>query len=484
MNSLLLILGFLIILTNMVNLESAVAFQPEFRVIRTSNPDLSYIPHQAAVNVKSNTLYVGNMDSSITVIDIASEEIVDRIDLDDKDFFIPEDNQLRVAVNPNTNTIYAVSHVSSFVYVIDGSTNTVIDRVSLGEHSPSHSIAVDPDANEIFISTDGGNFVAFLDGSTNKIVEKLYIGERTLVSGDVGLNFPAQLAVNPVTHLLYATNFPAKLVNVIDGSTHKIASNITTNINPAAVAVNTDTNTIFVAGHQSLLVIDSSTNEIISELTVGVENNDRIYLNSKTNRLYTAAHSGPLVVIDTSTNSVLRSMPLDTTNRGIVVNPNNNMIYLASPEWGGIVVLNATDIEKEIKPKPFSISTRFEGEAYTITGTTNNTSVSAFSVNPERSSIEIKVDGKKGDIELTLPTDLISGIQSVRIEKWGDSYFEEVASSPTSTTIQFSVPPNGGSIEIVGTKVVPEFPIGVMVPAIAIAFMLGIMRLWNVRLRW
>ena len=57
---------------------------------------------------------------------------------------------------------------------------------------------------------------------------------------------PKAMAINPVANKIYAANFAAGTVTVIDGATHGMAT-VTVGSQPAAVAVNSTTNKIYVA---------------------------------------------------------------------------------------------------------------------------------------------------------------------------------------------------------------------------------------------
>ena len=102
----------------------------------------------------------------------------------------------------------------------------------------------------------------------------------------------------------------------------------------------------------------------------------------------------------------------------------------------------------------FTITSSFNGDNYSISGVSENVMLITFTVNPEQ-SVEIELDGE-GELELTLPKNLIDGIMVVSSEG-RDIPFEEIESSSSFTTITFTVPGQTASVEIYGATVVPEF---------------------------
>src|SRR6185312_15604693 len=102
----------------------------------------------------------------------------------------------------------------------------------------------------------------------------------------------------------------------------------------------------------------------------------------------------------------------------------------------------------------FTISSTLGGNSYSISGqSTANVKATSFAINPEQ-SVKVTFD-KAGEVELTLPKTMISGVNSVTAGS------QTVNFTPTnnadSTTIKFTVPAGSTTVEIKGATVVPEF---------------------------
>ncbi len=147
--------------------------------------------HGIALDPTTNKIYVYNMVIDGTTDTIASQ--------------ISGLCSYGLAVNQPTNRLY--STCSGSVQVVDLSTNTVIATVSAG----AFGVDVNPTTNKIYV-TDPGNSnnytsVAIIDGSTNTVMQKITVG-----------NGPSGVAINSHTNKAYVTNQGSNTVSVIDGN--------------------------------------------------------------------------------------------------------------------------------------------------------------------------------------------------------------------------------------------------------------------------
>lgn len=154
---------------------------------------------------------------------------------------------------------------------------------------------------------------------------------------------------------------------------------------------------------------------------------------------------------------------------------------LASLTFDGQPVMEA-EPEPEPEPtptgEPFTISSTLDGKSYTITGMGMNASATGFTIDPQK-SVQLQVEGT-GEIELTLPKTIISGIpEDDGVMAGGEALdYEIVEETANDTVIRVTVPEGQTEVEVMGTFVVPEFGvIAVMILAVAIVGILGLSRL-------
>lgn len=106
----------------------------------------------------------------------------------------------------------------------------------------------------------------------------------------------------------------------------------------------------------------------------------------------------------------------------------------------------------------FKVITTFEDKTYEVTGqSSTNAKATAVAINAN-SSVMVNFEGS-GDIELNLPIDMIEGISNITSADGRNIEFAKTSETDSLTTIKFNIPDGAESIQIMGAKVVPEFPI-------------------------
>lgn len=107
------------------------------------------------------------------------------------------------------------------------------------------------------------------------------------IKGIVAGNYPSDIAVNPETNTIYVSNSLSNSITVIDGNKDKIIKTIDVGSTPTGISINPETNRVFVVntGSYSISVIDGSLNSKIGEVNVGdspqdisIDNNGFIYV--------------------------------------------------------------------------------------------------------------------------------------------------------------------------------------------------------------
>ena len=278
------------------------------------------IPLSIAFNHATNKIYVSGSifikGTSVSIIRVINGEN-NRID-----------NTIRIrghilgniAVNSNTNKLYVVDILSTtdgtedIISVIDGSIDQIVDTIAV--NSSINSIAINTVTDTIYATSHSTTSVIVIDGVQKQVID------------NIELNVPGinSVSINPVTSGIYVTN--SSSVNVIDGINNQITNVITLGISLGNVAVNINTNTIYVANsNNSITVIDGASNQIVATID---NRASQIAVNPGTNRIYAVDRSS-IVVIDGSSNLVVDNIefkdnPIITA---ITINPINNMIYFA-----------------------------------------------------------------------------------------------------------------------------------------------------------
>ncbi|MBI3841752.1 MAG: hypothetical protein HY295_01180, partial [Thaumarchaeota archaeon] len=105
----------------------------------------------------------------------------------------------------------------------------------------------------------------------------------------------------------------------------------------------------------------------------------------------------------------------------------------------------------------------------------SNSNLSNFEFKPEQKKVSFTVEGEtgtKGVTQITIPKIVLSGQLTVLID--GNQLVSDsddvivTSDTDTETTLEISYHHSTHIIDVVGTKTVPEFPVSILVMAIAV----------------
>jgi DNA-binding beta-propeller fold protein YncE len=214
----------------------------------------------SAINPLTGTLYVPMLTTNQLAVFDSSSATVTYIPLG----LLPT----AVAVNPKTNLVYVEAlgdNGSDAIYVVDGSSNAVIDTISV---TGGYAIAVNSVTNMIYFESGGQCAISVLDGATNQIIATIpTLGQNAEIDS---------LVVNPVTNRIYLSaplfnQTPPTSIAVIDGSSETLADIITgpSNSCPGAVLdVDWTLNRIYASSCQNLYVLSGKTQQWVETISV------------------------------------------------------------------------------------------------------------------------------------------------------------------------------------------------------------------------
>jgi DNA-binding beta-propeller fold protein YncE len=111
----------------------------------------------------------------------------------------------------------------------------------------------------------------------------------------------------------------------------EVVATITLDKEPECIAVNEETNRVYVGVEDGLIVIDGDSYAAIANITLEAKVIG-LAINPQTNRIYAVVYGERVAVIDSTTNQIVSEMPEDifdsASGVGIAVNPFTNLIYI------------------------------------------------------------------------------------------------------------------------------------------------------------
>ncbi|HYC36635.1 MAG TPA: DUF4214 domain-containing protein [Usitatibacter sp.] len=223
----------------------------------------SYTPVALAINPVNNYLYIVHQTTGdIVALDVTNSvpypprvcpdgmggiRPFDEHEADPPPCINVPDTPVAVAINPVTNTVYAVSSTpTNQISVINGTNHTFASLSPPGVGSLARAIAVNPLTNKIYAAFDA--HVVVVDGATQAMT--------VIPSGAAGSG-PVAIGINISTNRIYVPNANGTLT-VINGADNA-ASTLAIPAGANSIAVNPVTNVAYVLGNEVTPIVGAGT---------------------------------------------------------------------------------------------------------------------------------------------------------------------------------------------------------------------------------
>ena len=236
---------------------------------------------------------------------------------------------LGIGINPITHRIYVANSGSNTVSVIDGTKNSVVTTIAVGD-APWSQIAVNPTTHRIYVPNNGSGSLSVIDTATDTVI--------ATVSGLGGA--PEGVAVHPGRNLIYVTH-SGDALSVIDGVNNAVVNVLDTDYWNHSVGINPNTDRAYVSRTDPFVtsVMNLATNTRIAELGVG----GHLTIDPSTNRIYVAHFRAPLLtVIDGASNSTIATIGRDSGEGMPAFNPKTKCLYVPNHFAGTVSIIDTT----------------------------------------------------------------------------------------------------------------------------------------------
>ncbi|GAA2512971.1 YncE family protein [Pilimelia columellifera] len=199
-------------------------------------------------------------------------------------------------------------------------------------------MAVNPATGKLYVTLTNQGQVAVLDARTLNLLKMITIGPVE----------PAKVAVNPETNRVYVANAARRAdgtsVSVIDGDTDQVIDTVPVEPYALGIAVNPVTGKVYVSNYASgtVSVLDGGSHTVVGRATVG-EAPVSVEANPLTNRIYVAhfTPAGGVSIIDSDTHTVRRVDAVPAT-LGLAIDATRDRVYAASQTGGVVAAVDLT----------------------------------------------------------------------------------------------------------------------------------------------
>ncbi|MGQ9573062.1 MAG: hypothetical protein ACUVX1_12595 [Chloroflexota bacterium] len=258
---------------------------------------------------------------------------------------------------------------------------------------------------------------------------------------------PWAVAVNPETNRIYVANEGDGTVSVIDGANATVVDTVAVGYMPWALAVNPETNRIYVVngGDNSVSVIDGATDTVVATLTVG-DLPKGVAVSPSTNRIYVAnSGSNDITLIDGANNEVLVAIPMGQEPSALAVRPEGERLYVANLQSFTVSIVDG-GAEREIATLPVDDAP----QAVAV----NSSTALVYVANGESATVSV-IDAASDTVVDTIPVG--GGPISLAVDPGADRIYVVNAASSTISVVE------GATASVVATMPIDGMPWAVAV---------------------
>ncbi|HEY3280284.1 MAG TPA: hypothetical protein VGJ83_07205 [Gemmatimonadales bacterium] len=313
-------------------LGAGVIYNP----IIVNETGLGAFPQGSALDPVRNRVYVVNTSSNnLSVFDGDTDKLIQTIDVGS--------SPASVAVNPVTGMIYVSNSAAGSVTVLDGTRDPIgiVQTISVGLNTGG--IAVDTVRNRVYVGSllrvaEGDlPFLSTIDGATNTLMQT----DTVRFSGG-GASAPGAVAFNPLTERAFVVLRTDTLAFVdVAGLTIKAAFG-DVGFALSGVAVNTQTNLVYVGSGGEVKVIDATpgVDTVFTNVFIGANSAQGMSVNEKRNKVYVANASNNIVHEIDGASNAYRTVIVGAFSdfpQSATVNPETGKVYV--PHASALTVL-------------------------------------------------------------------------------------------------------------------------------------------------
>lgn len=307
--------------------------------LAVANPRTGSAPQAEAFDAASGDVYVENAESyNVSVLNVSTNTLVASVALDNS-------YDYGLAVDGATGDLFAVSegsyslsgeppHAQANATVIDPATNTAIASIPLNVYPVAPTY--DPVANLLIVVDRGGNDAYLLDPSTDAIVDVVPVG---LLPQDVAVD----TTTGALAFVADGLDFPYEGGVTFLTSAFAFAKNLTTGYDPSGIAFDPSNGYFYVPDElgSNVTVLDGADDQVVTVIqdpttaefvSVAYDpHSDEVYVGDQSN--------GTVAVIDPAAEQIVAWVAAGSEPVSIVSDPTNDTLFVANEGSDSVTVI-------------------------------------------------------------------------------------------------------------------------------------------------
>ena len=257
--------------------------------------------------------YVGVFkDDAIAVIDTTTNRVVSTIS-------VPKGPH-GLVITPDGRKVYVSSDGASTVSVIDTITDQIVSSIDVGPNP--HGLAISPDGRKLLVMGFGANQAIVIDTTSDRIL------------GQIPVPLAHNGAISPDGQLAYVGSQQqgATAIDVLDLTEMKEIAKVPLDKTPRGLDLSPDGRWLYftVAGVDTVLVLETATNEIVSQIATGAS--PHVALFAPDGRVALVVNQGPgeISLIGPVNNTIGATLKVGKAPHWLAISADSRTAYITN----------------------------------------------------------------------------------------------------------------------------------------------------------
>ncbi len=265
--------------------------------------------------------YITNMNQFLTVVDTATNTVVDTVDgVHGGD----------VVVHPDGSRVYVAG--SGEIQVLDTVSNTVTATVPV---TGVARVAIDPMGRYLYAVS--GSSLLFIDAKSYAITATVSLGSEVL----------GEFAVHPAGRYIYIRQGGvSSKVLVFDTVTNSVIATVTAGSGGHGILVHPNGSYVYVPKNYGIHVIDTASNTVTATVYLPAGGERDMAIRPDGAYIYVANGLSDVSVVDTATNAVVDTLNVESLvhQMALTVHPDGGYVYTVGYSLGGTGVTSKVSV--------------------------------------------------------------------------------------------------------------------------------------------